>query len=145
VSVDLEATKLSLAHAVVDVTLELPDGEDIEGTITSVGTVAEKQATTDDDDPPATIEVQISLKRSRGSLLDQAPVDVRFEKQRAENVLTVPVTALLSRPGGAFAVEVREGARRRVVPVETGLYTESFVEIDGDGLAEGMTVTNAGV
>ena len=145
VSVDLEATKQSLAEQGDDVSLELPDGDDIEGTITSVGTVAEKEATADDDDPPATIEVQISLKRSRGSLLDQAPVDVRFEKQRAENVLTVPVTALLSRPGGEFAVELREGAQRRVVPVETGLYTESFVEIDGDGLAEGMTVTNAGV
>ena len=145
VSVDLEATKQSLAEQGDDVSLELPDGDDIEGTITSVGKVAEKEATTDDDDPPATIEVQISLKRSRGALLDQAPVDVRFEKQRAENVLTVPVTALLSRPGGEFAVEVRDGAQRRVVPVETGLYTESFVEIDGDGLAEGMTVTNAGV
>ena len=101
VSVDLEATKQSLAEQGDDVSLELPDGDDIEGTITSVGTVAEKEATADDDDPPATIEVQISLKRSRGSLLDQAPVDVRFEKQRAENVLTVPVTALLSRPEGS--------------------------------------------
>jgi len=145
VSVDLEATKQSLAERGDDVSLELPDGDDVEGTITSVGKVAEKEATGDDEDPPATIEVQISLKRSRGSLLDQAPVDVQFEKQRAENVLTVPVTALLARQGGEFAVEVREGTQRRVVPVETGLYTDSFVEIDGDGLAEGMTVTNAGV
>ncbi len=145
VSVDLEATKQSLAERGDNVSLELPDGDDVEGTITSVGKVAEKEATADDENPPATIEVQISLKRSRGSLLDQAPVDVQFEKQRAENVLTVPVTALLARQGGEFAVEVREGTQRRVVPVKTGLYTDSFVEIDGEGLAEGMTVTNAGV
>lgn len=145
VSVDLEATKQSLAERGDDVTLELPDGDEVDGTIKRVGKVAEKNVTADDEDPPATIEVQIALKRSRGSLLDQAPVDVRFEKQRAENVLTVPVTAVLARQGGEFAVEVREGAQRRVVAVETGLYTDNFVEIEGDGLSAGMTVTNAGV
>ena len=145
VSVDLEATKQSLAERGDDVTLELPDGDEVDGTIKSVGKVAEKNVTADDEDPPATIEVQIALKRSRGSLLDQAPVDVRFEKQRAENVLTVPVTALLARQGGELALEVRDGAQRRVVAVETGLYTDNFVEIEGDGLSAGMTVTNAGV
>jgi peptidoglycan hydrolase-like protein with peptidoglycan-binding domain len=145
VSVDLEATKQSLAERGDAVTLELPDGDEVGGTVTSVGRVAERAASANDEDPPATIEVQIALERARPSLLDQAPVDVRFEKQRAENVLTVPVTALLALQGGEFAVEVREGAQRRVVAVETGLYTDNFVEIDGDGLAAGMTVTNAGV
>ena len=66
VSVDLEATKQALAEKGDDVTLELPDGDDVAGTITSVGKVAEKNVTADDDDPPATIEVRIALKRSRG-------------------------------------------------------------------------------
>ncbi len=145
VSVDLPATKQSLAEEGDDVTLELPDGDEAQGTITSVGTVAEKKATASDEDPPATIEVQIAFKRPRGSLLDQAPVDVNFEKRRAENVLTVPVTALLARQGGTFAVEVRDGAQRRTVEVETGLYTDNFVEIEGEGLSAGLTVTNAGV
>ena len=146
VSVDLEATKQSLAEQGDDVSLELPDGDDVEGTITSVGKVAEKEATADDDDPPATIEVQISLKRARGSLLDQAPVDVHFEKQRAENVLTVPVTALLARQGGEFAVEVREGTRaaRRRRSRRASTRTASS-RSTATGCAEGMTVTNAGV
>jgi peptidoglycan hydrolase-like protein with peptidoglycan-binding domain len=145
VTVDLEATKQALAAKGDQVSLEMPDGKDAKGTITSVGTVAEKQATTDDNDPPATIEVRIRLNASTGSRLDQAPVDVEFEKQRAANVLTVPVTALLARAGGKFAVEVREGTRRRLVPVTTGLYTDKYVEITGDGLRSGQTVTNAGV
>lgn len=145
VTVDLEATKQALAAKGDQVSLEMPDGKDAKGTITSVGRVAEKNATTDDSDPPATIEVLIRLNASTGSRLDQAPVDVDFEKQRAANVLTVPVTALLARAGGKFAVEVREGARRRLVPVTTGLYTDKYVEIEGDGLRSGQAVTNAGV
>jgi peptidoglycan hydrolase-like protein with peptidoglycan-binding domain len=145
VTVDLEATKQALAAKGEQVSLQMPDGKDAKGTITSVGTVAEKHATADDSDPPATIEVLIRLNESTGSRLDQAPVDVDFEKQRAANVLTVPVTALLARAGGKFAVEVREGARRRLVPVTTDLYTDKYVEIHGDGLRSGQTVTNAGV
>jgi hypothetical protein len=145
VTVDLEATKQALAAKGEQVSLEMPDGKDAQGTITSVGTVAEKNVTSEDSDPPATIEVLIRLNRSTGSRLDQAPVDVDFEKERAANVLTVPVTALLARAGGKFAVEVREGTQRRLVPVTTGLYTDKYVEIEGDGLRPGQTVTNAGV
>ena len=145
VTVDLGATKQALATKGEQVSLEMPDGKDAKGTITSVGTVAEKNATADDSDPPATIEVRIRLNASTGSRLDQAPVDVDFEKRRAANVLTVPVTAVLARAGGTFAVEVREGTQRRLVPVTTGLDTDKDVEIEGDGLRPGQTVTDAGV
>ena len=145
VSVDLAATRQSLADEGDDVSVELPDGSDVEGTLLRVGKVAEKKATSQDEDPPATVELVITLKRSAGTGLDQAPVDVSLEKRRAKDVLTVPVTALLARAGGEFAVEAREGGRRRVVPVETGLYTDSYVEIEGEGLRPGLTVTNAGI
>jgi hypothetical protein len=145
VTVDLEATKQALARRGGKVAVALPGGENVAGSITEVGKVAERKATAQDEDPPATIEVSIRLERSAGTGLDQAPVDVRLERSRAEDVLSVPVTALLARQGGSFAVEVHEGGKRRVVGVEPGLYTEAYVEIEGDGLRPGQTVTDSGV
>lgn len=145
VAVDLETTKQDLASDGGEVTVELPDGDDVAGTIARVGKVAQKKATPQDEDPPATIRIVIELKKSTGTGLDQAPVDVKLEKRRAKDVLVVPVTALLARAGGEFAVEVRAGNRRRVVAVETGLYTDSYVEIEGKGLRDGLKVSNAAI
>lgn len=75
-------------------------GDEVAGTIARVGTVAQRKATGQDEDPPATITLSVKLRRSASTRLDQAPVDVRLEKQRAKDVLTVPVTALLARSGG---------------------------------------------
>lgn len=143
VAVDLETTKQDLADEGAAVSVELPDGEDVAGTIARVGKVAQKKSTPQDDDPPATIAIVIKLKTSTGTGLDQAPVDVTLEKRRAKDVLVVPVTALLARAGREFGVEVRNGAGRRVVPVKTGLYTDSYVEIEGPGLRAGLKVTDA--
>jgi multidrug efflux pump subunit AcrA (membrane-fusion protein) len=144
--VDLETTRYELAEKGARVRVEMPDGNEVAGTIARVGRVAErKPASAEDTDPPATVELTIRLKRGSGLALDQAPVDVELEKKRARDVLTIPVTALLARQGGSFAVEVREGDRRRIVPVETGLYTDGDVEISGAGLRPGMTITDARV
>jgi peptidoglycan hydrolase-like protein with peptidoglycan-binding domain len=146
VSVDLETTRYGLAQKGARVRVEMPAGNYVRGTITRVGRVAErKPASAEDSDPPATIELTIRITRKPGVALDQAPVDVELEKQRARDVLTIPVTALLARQGGSFAVEVREGDRRRIVPVKTGLYTDGDVEISGAGLRAGVTITDARV
>lgn len=145
VAVDLEATKQALATRGGETSVELPGGKEVEGTIASVSKVAQKKATSADEDPPATIKVVIKLKDSTGTGLDQAPVDVSFQKTQVKDVLTVPVTALIARQGGSFAVEVRDGTSRQLVEVQTGLYTDSFVEIEGDGLTAGMAVTDARV
>jgi peptidoglycan hydrolase-like protein with peptidoglycan-binding domain len=146
VSVDLETTQYALAQEGARVRVEMPDGTIVAGTITRVGRIAtRKPAGAEDDDPPATIKLTIRINRSPGVGLDQAPVDVDLEKRRARDVLTIPVTALLAREGGSFAVEVRDGDRRRIVRVKTGLYTDGDVEISGDGVRAGMTVTDARV
>jgi peptidoglycan hydrolase-like protein with peptidoglycan-binding domain len=146
VTVDLETTQYGLARKGARVRVEMPDGSNVAGTITRVGRIATKKpASADDDDPPATIKLTIRVERNPGVGLDQAPVDVDLEKRRARDVLTIPVTALLAREGGSFAVEVRDGDRRRIVPVKTGLYTDGDVEISGDGLRAGMTITDARV
>ena len=56
-----------------------------------------------------------------------------------DNALSVPVTALVGRSGGGFAVEVvRAGGRRELVAVELGLFDTGGgrVQVEGD-LREG--------
>jgi peptidoglycan hydrolase-like protein with peptidoglycan-binding domain len=139
VTVDLDATRQSLARVGDRVTVELPTGRTAHGRITDVGKVAEPPAEEGGD---ATIPVTIALrgKAARGAGLDQAPVDVGFEVERAEDVMTVPVKALLARQGGGFAVQLAGSGR--IVPVEPGLYADDLVEVEGD-LAAGDTVVTA--
>jgi peptidoglycan hydrolase-like protein with peptidoglycan-binding domain len=137
VTVDLEATRQSLARDGARVTVDMPDGRTVRGRITEVGKVAEQPA---EEGGEATIEVKIAL-RARGRGFDQAPVDVGFEADRRRDVLVVPVTALLARAGGGFAVETADGG---LIDVEPGAYAEDYVEVAGDGLREGLRVVTAG-
>jgi multidrug efflux pump subunit AcrA (membrane-fusion protein) len=143
ITVDLAADRQDLARAGDTVTVELPDGKAGRGRVTEVGKVATQPASQDAD---PTIEVTITLRgrAARGSGLDQAPVDVGFASDRRKHVLAVPVTALLARSGGGFAVEaVDRDGRRRLVPVEPGMYAEDYVEVSGSGVREGMRVVTA--
>jgi peptidoglycan hydrolase-like protein with peptidoglycan-binding domain len=148
VSIDLETSDQSDVRAGDKVTIELPDGTETGGKVASVGRVAEAAASDDsaapggsDEATDPTVEVTVTLDdpRKAGSL-DQAPVKVSIVTDSAENVLTVPVNALIALAEGGYAVEVDEGGQRRLVAVETGMFADGSVEITGDGLAEGTKV-----
>jgi peptidoglycan hydrolase-like protein with peptidoglycan-binding domain len=143
ITVDLEADRQELARVGDSVRVELPDGSTARGRVSEVGKVATKPAS---EDAEPTIEVTIALRgrAARGRGFDQAPVDVDFASDRRRKVLAVPVTALLARSGGGFAVETVDAeGRRRLVPVKPGLYAEDYVEVSGSGLREGMRVVTA--
>ena len=144
VTVKLDTTKESVAVRGARVTVELPSGDAVHGRIARVGTTATSEQSSDGSSSPPTIKLTIKLTE-RAKAIDQAPVTVRLERSRRRDVLAIPVTALMARSGGTFAVEVVEGSKRRVVPVTTGLFTSGFVEIDGAGLRPGMRVANAAV
>jgi peptidoglycan hydrolase-like protein with peptidoglycan-binding domain len=139
VTVDIDADRQALARKGDAVMVEMPNDETVRGRITDVGKVASQPAS-EEEEP--TIEVTIALRgrAGRGTGLDQAPVDVGFAVDRRKDVLAVPVTALLARSGGGFAVETEDG---RLVPVEPGMYAEDYVEVEGSGLREGMRVVTA--
>jgi len=72
--------------------------------------------------------------------LDSAPVSVTLVSDTRENVLTVPVAALVALAEGGYGVQVIEGSTTRYVAVKTGMFAGGRVEISGDGIAEGTVV-----
>ncbi|MGI8335054.1 peptidoglycan-binding protein [Actinomadura scrupuli] len=115
----------------------------VEGRVQTVGAVATTAQSPQNGPPgPATVTVTIRLVRPPRSLadLDQLPVQVAVESSRRRNVLTIPVTALLARPGGGYQVAVLDGAARRLVPVTPGLYDDAGGTVEVTGVAEGAQV-----
>jgi hypothetical protein len=91
----------------------------------------------------STIPVTITLSgHHTGAGLDQAAVSVNFAQARANNVLSVPVTALLATAGGGYAVQ-EAAAPHSLIPVTTGLFAAGYVQISGAGIYEGLTVTDS--
>lgn len=145
VTADLDAADQGLARVGGRAAIELPNGRRVSGRIVEVGTVA--SAASDDggggggggdggDDDSATLPVTIRLRSERGvGHLDEAPVVVEIARTTRRDVLAVPVTALIARSGGGYAVRVlRKGAAHAVeVPVQPGLFADGYVELsDGD-------------
>jgi peptidoglycan hydrolase-like protein with peptidoglycan-binding domain len=139
IAVDLDATRQGLARTGDAVTVELPNGRPARGRVTDVGKVAEPAAE-EGGDPTIPVTIVLRGKGARGSGLDQAPVDVGFEVEQRQDVLSVPVKALLARQGGGFAVELAGSGR--MIGVHPGLYADDLVEVEGD-LREGDTVVTA--
>ncbi|ETK32212.1 peptidoglycan-binding protein [Microbispora sp. ATCC PTA-5024] len=136
VHVDLAASDQGLARLGVKATVETPTGRRVRGRITSVGTAARPAST---DGGEATIDLEITVNGGTGRL-DQAPVSVELASERRAHVLSVPVEALLALREGGYGLRIVDGARSRVVAVETGLFASGRVEVSGSGLAEGMKV-----
>ena len=150
VAVDLEVDQQGLVHKGATVKVELPDGRQVNGRVTRLGTVAKTgqqdgqgEATTggDTDAADPTIEVEMALAPSaRIGRFDQAPVEVELETGRRNSVLTVPVTALLARADGGYRVRVVDGPVVRTVRVRIGMFAGGRVEVSGDGLRPGTKV-----
>jgi hypothetical protein len=69
-------------------------------------------------------------------------VSVNFAQQRANHVLSVPVTALLATPGGNYAVQGAT-APHRLIRVIPGLFAAGYVQISGTGIHPGLRVTDS--
>nr|WP_221474138.1 HlyD family efflux transporter periplasmic adaptor subunit [Planomonospora venezuelensis] len=141
VHVDLDAADQALARKGAKVSVELPGGERVAGKITSVGRVAETSGGgAPGEESETTVDVDITLDKVPRTRMDQAPVEVELESERREDVLAVPVEALVALREGGFGVEVVEGTGTRIVAVETGAFGSGLVEVTGEGLAEGTKV-----
>jgi membrane fusion protein, multidrug efflux system len=162
VTVDLDASVQSEAVVGEHVQVEMPAGNTVGGKITAVSSIA--QSSSSDDGGSAggsggggggggsgggsggsssTIPVTVTLTgHHSGAGLDQAAVSVNFAEQRANQVLSVPVTALLATSGGNYSVQ-ESAPPHKLIPVTTGLFAAGDVQISGSGVYPGLRVTDS--
>jgi len=162
VRVALEASQQTEVAVGNKVTITLPNNHTTPGVVSSVGAVAtcpsssgpsgsSPSATTPGTDtcssgssgnstPTITVGITPSHLAATGNW-DQAPVQVGITTATVPDALVVPVTALLARSGGGYAVEV-VGPSNHLVPVSLGLFDDAdgLVQVTGSRLAAGQEV-----
>jgi len=142
-TVNLDASQAYLVHKGAAVTIELPGDKTTDAKITSVGTVATSQSDAQGNNSTPTVKIVATLTNQHtAGNLDQAPITIDMTTAQRNNVLSVPVTALLALQEGGAAVEVvRSTGQHVLVGVTTGLYSaDGNVEVSGSGLHEGDRV-----
>ncbi|CAM5497209.1 hypothetical protein GCM10010222_63610 [Streptomyces tanashiensis] len=139
VVVDASAQEASWAVRGAGVTVGLPDGTAVKGQVASVG----RQATAPEGDggtsgaaPTVPVTVTITDQRSLGRL-ESGPVSVEYVGRKRENVLAVPVAALVALAEGGHGLETEDG---RFVTARTGLFADGMVEVSGPALRAGLKV-----
>ena len=150
VQLKVKAEQQELARVGESAPVTLPGGDVVEGRITSVGSVAEskepekggggeKGGSPGGEGEAATIAVTLTLEHPVAHL-DEAPVSVELVKSIRRDVLTVPATALMATAGGGYAIELLQGGRRVELPVTPGMFADGYVQVEGPGVREGLTV-----
>jgi hypothetical protein len=136
VQVNIDPSQQGEVHKGDRAQITLPGNTPVTGKVDGFGRVAEAPSGQGGSAAGATSPTYISLDdpaKARG--LDQAPVGVDITTKGVENALSVPVTALVGKSGGGFAVEVvRAGERRELVAVKLGLFDTGGgrVQVEGD-------------
>ncbi len=168
VQVALDASQQTSVAVGDKVSIALPDNRITPGVVSSVGSVATCPSGSGSGGPGSssaapgtdscssgnsgsttpTIAVAVTPSHpSATGTWDRAPVQVGITTASVPNALVVPVTALLARSGGGYAVEVvGAGARNHLVPVSLGLFddAEGLVQVSGSGLAAAQEVVVSG-
>jgi hypothetical protein len=158
VTVDLSASSQGEAVVGEHVMVQMPAGNFVNGKITSVSPIAQSSSNSGsgggggngngngnggNGGSSSTVPVTIALSgHQSGAGLDQAAVSVNFVQQRANDVLSVPVTALLATSGSQYAVQ-DANPPYKLIPVTTGLFAAGYVQISGPGIYPGLQVTDS--
>ncbi|MFH8491093.1 peptidoglycan-binding protein [Streptomyces longisporoflavus] len=153
ITVDLDAQYEDLVKNGTKAQVELPDGTSVEATVTEVGSpsnAADEQSgdsgsgDSGDSDKASTLPVELKVKDQKGlGNYQAASVDVTLKSESRKDVLAVPVSALVAKDGGGYALEVvKSSAPNGVeyVPVKLGMFADSMVEVSGAGISEGTVV-----
>lgn len=136
VQIHLDPSQQGAVHRGDRAQITLPGNTPATGRVARFGRVAQAPDAQGGQAADATIPTFIRLDdpaRARG--LDRAPVAVDITTEGVDDALSVPVTALVGKAGGGFAVEVvRADGRRELVAVRLGLFDTGGgrVQVDGE-------------
>lgn len=164
VSLDLDAADRDVFEVGKAVQVKLPDGSKVAGKIASIGRIADT-STDQQGNTTSTLPVTITLDDPTSAAdLDQASVTITVVRSSRENVLAVPINALVALREGGYAVEVVDdgggstaapsdspttgspagsatpGSRTHLVRVVAGLFDNGNVEITATGIQPGDLV-----
>jgi hypothetical protein len=147
VTAAVSTDRQALVHINDAVQVTLPGNDSVTGKVTKIGRVAatpgaDSQANDGQEanSGPATIMVTIAVALPAGGPdLDQSPVQVSITTATHQDVLLVPISALLARPGGGYQVRLSAGS---YIQVEPGLFDETAgkIEVTGAELTAGQRV-----
>jgi len=116
------------------VTVLLPDERTAKARVVSVG---RSLATAEGSNGPPTLTVTVTVDDPKSIAgLDAADVKVNFAGRTVRDVLAAPVEALVALTEGGYALQGPAG----LVAVKTGMFADGWVEVTGEGLAEGTDV-----
>ncbi|MFL6144221.1 MAG: peptidoglycan-binding protein [Labedaea sp.] len=147
VTAQLTTDRQRSVHVGDAVQISLSSSAPVQGTVVRIGRVAvaanqngpqgPNQGNGDIATSTVPITIQVTLPPAAADL-DQAPVQVAITTRAKQNVLLVPVAALLAKPGGGYQVRLESGGYITVTP---GLFdsTNGTVEVAGE-LAVGQKV-----
>jgi hypothetical protein len=122
--------------ATIDV--EFPDGTVQPGTVVNVGNVAANTTGTPGDTPTVTITIGVDNIPATVDSFVEIPVTLRVVSANVPDAIVVPVSALVALKEGGYAVEEVTGSnadgtnQTKLVGVTTGLFTNGFVQVEGD-------------
>jgi peptidoglycan hydrolase-like protein with peptidoglycan-binding domain len=122
--------------ATIDV--EFPDGTVEPGTVVNVGNVAANTTGTPGDTPTVTITIGVDNIPASVDSFVEIPVTLRVVSANVPDAMVVPVSALVALKEGGYAVEEVTGSnadgtsQTTLVGVTTGLFTNGFVQVEGD-------------
>ena len=140
VEIQVDVSERNLVSEASKVEIELPDESLVPGIVREVGSLA---VVPQEGDP--FLEVLISVDGSMEYFeWTGASVTVNVTKELASGVLATPVNGLLALLTGGYALEAVTGTGTVLIPVETGIYADGWVEVSGPGLKPGVEIVVAG-
>ena len=95
------------------------------------------------DERTGTVAVRVSVPPNSGFLPGQF-VKLSIATAEHANIVSVPVESLVKDPDVGYVISIVNGDIETQKPVRVGIRDGDFVEVEGEGVAVGMTVVSSG-